>query len=148
MMPIVLNFLALMSLTTASAISLTNCGTTNDQAVLSPASGIGANAMCTVCVSLATGLTVLTASGFGLPVSTTHVAVGGVFGVGFAREWLDRRRARQRSDEAALPEEEVRRRRLIRRSHVATIMAAWMITLPTTAALGAAASWLILRLAG
>jgi len=24
-----------------------------------------------------------------LPVSTTHIAIGGVFGVGFLREWLD-----------------------------------------------------------
>lgn len=100
------------------------------------------------CVSLATAVTVLVASAFGLPVSTTHVAVGGVFGVGFAREWLDRRRARKRQEEAALPEEEIRRRRLIRRSHVATITVAWMITLPTTAAMGAAACWLILGLAG
>ncbi|MFN3275846.1 MAG: inorganic phosphate transporter [Paracoccus sp. (in: a-proteobacteria)] len=97
------------------------------------------------CVTLATAMVVIAASGSGLPVSTTHVAVGGVFGVGFAREWQDRRRARAR---AALPEEEQSRRRLIRRSHVATITAAWAVTLPVTAALGAMACWLMLRLAG
>lgn len=97
------------------------------------------------CVTLATATVVILASGSGLPVSTTHVAVGGVFGVGFAREWQDRQRARAR---AALPEEEQSRRRLIRRSHVVTITAAWAVTLPVTAGLGAAACWLMLRLAG
>lgn len=96
------------------------------------------------CVTLATSLVVLVASGSGLPVSTTHVAVGGVFGVGFAREWLDRQRLRGRPD---LPEEEQSRRRLIRRSHVVTITAAWAVTLPVTAGLGAATCWLMLWLA-
>lgn len=105
------------------------------------------NAGRALCVSLATAATVLVASSFGLPVSTTHVAVGGVFGVGFAREWLERRRSRKRAEDPDLPEEEVRRRRLIRGSHVATIMAAWMVTLPTTATVGALACWLILGLA-
>lgn len=92
------------------------------------------------CVSLATATTVLVASGVGLPVSTTHVAVGGIFGVGFAREWLDRRQALQRKQ---LPAEETRRRLLIRRSHVATISAAWLVTVPVTAMLGALAYLLI-----
>ena len=48
------------------------------------------NAARAFCVSMATAATVLAASGLGLPVSSTHVAVGGIFGVGFAREWLDR----------------------------------------------------------
>lgn len=95
------------------------------------------------CVSLATAATVLVASGAGLPVSTTHVAVGGIFGVGFVREWLDRRRNRNRE---ALPAEETRRRLLIRRSHVATITAAWIVTVPMTAFLGAV-SYLLIRLA-
>ena len=30
---------------------------------------------------------VLVASALGLPVSSTHIAVGGVFGVGFLREY-------------------------------------------------------------
>jgi PiT family inorganic phosphate transporter len=33
---------------------------------------------------------VVLASQLGLPVSSTHIAVGGVFGVGFLREWMDR----------------------------------------------------------
>ncbi len=35
-------------------------------------------------------ITVIIASWLGLPVSSTHIALGGVFGVGFLREWLDR----------------------------------------------------------
>lgn len=97
------------------------------------------------CVSLATAVTVLTASGLGLPVSTTHVAVGGVFGVGFGREWLDRRRGRRAE---ALPAEETRRRILVRRSHVLTITAAWLVTLPVTAGLGAVTCLMILWAAG
>lgn len=95
------------------------------------------------CVSLATAATVLVASGAGLPVSTTHVAVGGIFGVGFVREWLDRRRNRKRD---ALPAEETRRRLLIRRSHVTTITVAWVVTVPVTAILGSI-SYLLIRLA-
>jgi len=32
---------------------------------------------------------VVIASQLGLPVSSTHIAVGAIFGVGFLREWLD-----------------------------------------------------------
>lgn len=46
------------------------------------------------CVAMSAVLTVLTASQLGLPVSTTHIAVGGVFGVGFLREYLKRNHAR------------------------------------------------------
>ncbi len=40
------------------------------------------------CIALAAAITVLIASALGLPVSSTHIALGGVFGVGFLREWL------------------------------------------------------------
>jgi len=40
------------------------------------------------CVALSAALTVIVASQFGLPVSSTHIAVGAVFGVGFLREYL------------------------------------------------------------
>lgn len=92
------------------------------------------NAVRAFCITLATAMIVLVASGLGLPVSSTHVAVGGVFGVGFVREMLDRRHGPRRAD---LPVEERRRRMLIRRSHVATITLAWVVTVPITAALGA-----------
>ncbi len=42
------------------------------------------------CIAIAAAITVIFASQLGLPVSSTHIAVGGVFGVGFLREYLKR----------------------------------------------------------
>lgn len=41
------------------------------------------------CVALAAAVTVIIASQLGLPVSSTHITVGGIFGVGFLRETLE-----------------------------------------------------------
>jgi PiT family inorganic phosphate transporter len=43
------------------------------------------------CIAMAATLTVIAASQLGLPVSSTHIAIGGVFGVGFLREYLKNR---------------------------------------------------------
>ena len=43
------------------------------------------------CIALSAALTVIVASQLGMPVSSTHVALGAVFGVGFLREYLDKR---------------------------------------------------------
>ncbi len=40
------------------------------------------------CIAMAAAVTVIVASKLGLPVSTTHIAIGAVFGVGFLREYL------------------------------------------------------------
>lgn len=40
-------------------------------------------------VAMAASVTVIIASQLGLPVSSTHIAVGGILGVGFLREYLD-----------------------------------------------------------
>jgi PiT family inorganic phosphate transporter len=40
------------------------------------------------CIAMAASITVIIATQFGLPVSSTHIAVGAVFGVGFLREYL------------------------------------------------------------
>jgi inorganic phosphate transporter, PiT family len=110
------------------------------------------------CVSLSAALTVIIASSFGLPVSSTHIAVGAVFGVGFFREWYNRRSAhraaymRMRAEEWEIEEpkvhnpDEIRRRRLVRRSHFMTIIAAWVVTVPVSAALAAATYWLMAAL--
>lgn len=50
------------------------------------------------CVALAAAITVIVASQAGLPVSSTHIAVGGVFGVGFLREYLVAYRERLSSE--------------------------------------------------
>ena len=95
------------------------------------------NPMRAYCVALSAAITVIVASWLGLPVSSTHIAVGGVFGVGFYREWHSERRLRQnrnnRPPAKRLPLEERRRRKLVRRSHFMTIVAAWVITVPAAA---------------
>lgn len=104
------------------------------------------NPMRAYCIALATASTVIFASALGLPVSTTHVAVGAVFGVGFFREWETQRlgyRADAPSGKTGLrlrpirSREEQKRRLLVRRSHVMTILAAWMVTVPAAALLAA-----------
>lgn len=49
------------------------------------------------CVALSAAITVIVASWFGLPVSSTHIAVGAVFGVGFFREWYTAHSSRRRA---------------------------------------------------
>ncbi len=53
------------------------------------------NPMRAYCVALSAAITVIVASWLGLPVSSTHIAVGGVFGVGFFREWHAERRVQR-----------------------------------------------------
>ena len=110
------------------------------------------NPMRAFCVALSAAITVLIASGLGLPVSSTHIAVGGVFGVGFLREYYTTHSRRRRTylarkagntgftqihaDERS--EDEIVYRKLVRRSHFMTIVAAWLITVPATAVLAGA----------
>jgi len=97
------------------------------------------NPMRAYCVALSAAITVIVASWLGLPVSSTHIAVGGVFGVGFFREWYHERmiakNLRERPEGIRLPPEERRRRKLVRRAHFMTIAAAWVITVPAAATL-------------
>lgn len=106
------------------------------------------NPMRAYCVALSAAITVIVASWLGLPVSSTHIAVGGVFGVGFFREWHMERRLRKsaqtRPQAKRLAPEERRRRKLVRRSHFLTIVAAWVITVPA-AALMSGAIFLVLN---
>lgn len=132
------------------------------------------NPMRAFCVALSAALTVLVASALGLPVSSTHIAVGSVFGVGFFREWytvhsprrrayMERKAARERAERearsaaagdtagakpAAGPRRsasrtEIARRGLVRRAHVRTIVAAWIVTVPASALLSLGAYHLI-----
>lgn len=81
-------------------------------------------------------------------MSSTHIAVGAVFGVGFFREWFTANShtrlayVHARSPNGAETEFSglARRkaaRKLVRRQHVNTIAAAWIITVPASATLAA-----------
>lgn len=105
------------------------------------------NPMRAYCVALAAAITVIIASALGLPVSSTHIAVGAVFGVGFFREWITGRkthitRGRQPAQQettasAAKVQDRNRTRKLVRRQHFMTIVAAWIVTVPCAALIGA-----------
>jgi len=110
------------------------------------------NPMRAYCVALSAAITVIIASALGLPVSSTHIAVGAVFGVGFFREYYTSRSARRRKyvqkrmaqgavNTAASAKNNnannVAPRKLVRRSHFLTIIAAWLITVPAAALLAA-----------
>ncbi|SMH45696.1 inorganic phosphate transporter [Maritimibacter sp. HL-12] len=105
------------------------------------------NPMRAYCVALSAAITVIVASWLGLPVSSTHIAVGGIFGVGFYREWHTMQRRRTNNlklpDMRRLPAEELRRRKLVRRSHFMTIVAAWVITVPAAALLSGGIFWML-----
>src|SRR5919199_2814772 len=66
------------------------------------------------CAELATATTILLASRFGLPVSTSHALVGGVVGIGLIQNWKN-----------------------VRLQTLKSIVLAWVITLPIAAGLGA-----------
>lgn len=89
------------------------------------------------CIALSTAVTTLLASLMGLPVSSTHISIGGVFGVGFYREWRSARKPPKGDGPKTAPVEEQARRRLVRRSHVATILGAWIVTVPLCAGFSA-----------
>ena len=80
---------------------------------MTPAEGLAGN--------LATSLLVIGASRLGLPVSTTHVSAGGIFGVGAAKA-------------------------AIQGPMVAQIASAWLLTLPVAALLAAATRFALLAL--
>ena len=87
------------------------------------------------CVALAAAITVIIASILGLPVSSTHTAVGGIFGVGFFREILANRPIKIGPNGETRRRE--KRRLLVRRQQLLTIAAAWVITVPSSAILAA-----------
>jgi PiT family inorganic phosphate transporter len=96
------------------------------------------NQMRAYCVALSAAITVIVASWLGLPVSSTHIAVGAVFGVGFFREWDTARRMKfaklsSEKNKLVVAKEERARRKLVRRSQFMSIIAAWIITVPSAA---------------
>jgi PiT family inorganic phosphate transporter len=116
------------------------------------------NPMRAYCVALSAAITVIIASWFGLPVSSTHIAVGAIFGVGFFREYFTQKsktrkaiiaknRPVRKDDPRAPDQEEIKYRKLVRRSHFITIIAAWVITVPAAATLSAVIFFIISALA-
>jgi inorganic phosphate transporter, PiT family len=138
------------------------------------------------CVTVSAAITVIVASTLGLPVSSTHIAIGALFGVGFLREFLEHRRRDGLSkgnddppDEAfgtsdavvtlragegeagphlavgidgrlaaeARRQDKKRRRHLVRRTHVVTIVSAWLITVPMSATIAGVLA-MVLQLVG
>ncbi len=105
------------------------------------------NPMRAYCVALSAAITVILASALGLPVSSTHIAVGAVFGVGFFREYYTTHSRRRRAyvlskngqaGHAKLRQptkQDVQRRKLVRRAHFTVIVAAWLVTVPASATL-------------
>ena len=98
------------------------------------------------CVALSSAITVLIATTLALPVSSTHIAIGAIFGVGFLREFMENPNKRKRraghklnatSKEAFESVNAVSTRRLVRRNFVYSIAAAWVITVPASATLAA-----------
>lgn len=112
------------------------------------------------CVAMAAAITVIIASALGMPVSSTHIAVGSVFGVGLFREWYTANSAKRRDYilaraephelpallEAADGDDDdgdgtkVRDRGyryLVRRSYLTSILAAWLVTVPASGLLAA-----------
>lgn len=99
------------------------------------------------CVALAAAITVIAASWLGLPISSTHTAVGAVFGVGFLREYIANRRlynsgslfpwAAKKDPPSPEKLQKWATRKLVRRRYFLGILAAWLVTVPASAGLAA-----------
>jgi len=81
------------------------------------------------CVALSAAVTVIIATSFGLPVSSTHIAVGSIFGIGLYREMSDQSSRKKRSKKKDMAHL-IMKRKLVRRQHLFSIAAAWVITVP------------------
>ena len=70
--------------------------------------------------NLVTAFMVIFASRLGMPVSTTHVSVGSITGIGIVNESVDK-------------------------TVIGSILISWLLTLPIAAAIGASAYWVYLQ---
>jgi PiT family inorganic phosphate transporter len=115
------------------------------------------NPMRAYCVALSAAITVIIATTMGLPVSSTHIAIGAIFGVGLFREWKTSRQThinhgkfspqkkieQETKVRGLIKREKAMHRKLVRRQHIITIAAAWVITVPLSALLAGGLLYLI-----
>lgn len=85
-------------------------------------------------VALAAAITVILASQLGLPVSSTHIALGWIFGVGLLREHIKRSNGKNKS--------------YIEKWMIKNIALAWVITLPVSAIISSIAFLSLMQLNG
>ncbi|MDD2871957.1 MAG: inorganic phosphate transporter, partial [Candidatus Gracilibacteria bacterium] len=79
------------------------------------------------CVALSAAITVIFASALGLPVSSTHIALGGVFGIGLIRQHIKREKGSKKA--------------YIETGMIKNIALAWIITLPASGLIAAVSYW-------
>ncbi len=100
------------------------------------------NAPRAYCVAISSAITVLIATTLGLPVSSTHIAIGSIFGIGFLREFLEDpnkqkikpgHKLNDTAEEAFAELDRRHKRRLVRRRFLYSIAAAWLVTVPASA---------------
>ena len=96
------------------------------------------------CVALSSAITVLIATYFGLPVSSTHIAIGAIFGVGFLREFLEAPTRKSKNNKS--PDVYRKPRQLVRRRFVFSIAAAWVITVPASAFISAGVYYILIAI--
>ena len=113
------------------------------------------NAPRAYCVALSSAITVLIATSLGLPVSSTHIAIGAIFGIGFLREFLEnpnKQKLRPGHKLNSTAEEAFSRlgirlkRRLVRRKFLYSIVAGWIGTVPAAAFLAAVIYFILTNL--
>src|SRR5690606_37811457 len=117
------------------------------------------------CIAFSAAVTVLAASALGMPVSSTHIAVGGIFGVGFLREYYSRKEMEIAAvpifakhidatllnaspQDAIASARRTTRRKLVRRQSVMGIVGAWGITVPASAISASLIYWALAFLVG
>ncbi len=89
------------------------------------------------CICLSAAITVITATMLGLPVSSTHIAIGAIFGIGFYREAVVNKKLQNSCGVSDVNSSNRKARKLVRRKELLVIASAWVITVPSAAIISA-----------